>query len=502
MPTELPCDPEAGLDVVYLLDHSDSMARSHGDPLDGISKFESAQAALREIHAGLALREAPTRTALVTFQGGHHPSFNLASGAVVQSGFTTDFAAMDSLLGSLSLPVLDPYEPYTTTPMAIALDAVHDLLTAERDPAHGVVVIWPTDSMPNIDALGRGPNEYQESEMAAIGLTDTFGDFIPPGLVAWLGNANGSIGTFDGQALADAMWEVMDLRDDQGDLRFLSLVPRGTVANPPMLPEGLLDFAAFYSQGAVFGADDLNGLVAQAPALLTELGCGTAPPTGGGGGGDDVPVLEGCEDDNFDDNTLDAAWSLASMGDADQVSVSETGGALQLTGDGTTAYADGDHGALLYRRINGDFRAELDVIGFPVDTGGAYRKAGLMVRAGLDPYDARIMVQYVPDFAGNGPALQFRARTVDGGPGDVALGSNIFGIGLPVRLAIEKVGDSYSVEYSTDAGTTWQRPAGGTGGSIDVDLGAIQWVGANVVSYDASIPLTAELDNVSICAVD
>ena len=92
--------------------------------------------------------------------------------------------------------------------------------------------------------------------------------------------------------------------------------------------------------------------------------------------------------------------------------------------------------------------------------------------------------------------LQFRYRAVDGGPGDRALGSDIYDLSLPLRVALQRSGDLWTVQYSTDSGTTWRSPAGG---SVTLDLGQNPLLGLDVVSYDAEVPLTAELDNFSIC---
>ena len=584
---DLGCNEDQAIDYVYLFDISGSMLLNSGDD----NKMNTAKAALAQLSTTLAAQNDGSRVALVTYRGNDSRIFNLTQGAEIQSGFTTDFAAVDALVQVAGNDTISPSDTSRdTSTAAIGLARTLDLLMAERDPSHGVVLVWATDGLPNIDAEGRGHFEYRSFEVAAIDPSDGSGGWLPPGVVAWQGGFNPSIATFDGQVVADAMSRVIDLRADQGNLRIFPLVPR-TVAS-----EALLDFAADHTQGTVLGGEGPAALAAQVPALLTAVDCGnegdailsgrvwhdlnengvddagepglagvtvtvgavtvdtdgdgnysasvpagsttlsvdsgdlpagidqpTADPDGTGsahtatisvaawdvtnglsfgysdaGGG----PLVGCLDDDFEDGAVGSAWSLASLGNADQVSVTETGGALQLTGDGTTAYAGSDNGGFIYQEINGDFRAEVDVTGFPVDAGGAYRKAGLMVRAGLGSYAARVMVQYVPDFAGNGPALQFRARTSDGGPGDVALGSNLFGIALPVRLAIERVGNDYIVEYSTNGGGTWLSPAGGTGGSVTVDLGAEPLVGMNTVSYSANTTLTAEFDNFSVCGDD
>ena len=209
-----------------------------------------------------------------------------------------------------------------------------------------------------------------------------------------------------------------------------------------------------------------------------------------------------CYEDDFEDGLLDGGWTLGFLGNADQGGAVEVGGALQISGDGTTMYAGDDHGFFLYRDdVSGDFRMEVDVTGFPVNQGGPYRKAGLMVRSDMSVDAPRIIAQYVPNFGNTGrPVLQFRYRLTAGGPGDGALGSNIYDVQLPVRLAIERQGDTFSVYYSTNNGATWGQPRGGSQGSISVPaLGPAPLVGLDVVSYSASLALTAELDNFGVC---
>ncbi|MEM9558591.1 MAG: thrombospondin type 3 repeat-containing protein [Acidobacteriota bacterium] len=588
-PTTFPCDPAADLDVVVLLDRSGTMQRDHGG--SGLSKHDSAVDALLEMLDGLALRAGDTRVALVTLSGTDDAAVNLATGATIESGFTSPSTLADVLAG-FSLPVSDPPSLLATSPFAIALADVLALLQTDGDPARGVVVVFATDAVPNIDGFGEGPLAYREDEIAAIGLGDGGGGFLPAGEVAWLGDFNPPIGVFDGQVLADTMVAIELLRDDQGDARILSLVPRGTAAHPPVLPEGIVEYAAFYTQGAVLGADDPAALLAAAADLLTTVDCGVAGPariagrvfddldqngvfdagepglagvdiTAGAasavtaadgsyvldvapgtvtvsidvadlgavteptGDPDGVATpntasltvaawqtvtgadfgyaepggpLAGCLVDDFGDDALDPAWSVDFLGDADQGGATESGGTLRIEGDGTTAYVGTDNGLFVHRTIEGDYRVEVDVLGFPKDEGGAFRKAGLMIRSGLGALDARVMVQLVPSFGGGAPVLQFRARTVDGGPGDVAIASNVSGIGAPVRLAIEKTGDLYAVQYSSDGGATWFTPLGGAGGALTVNLGPAPLVGMNVVSYDANVTLAAEVDDFQACA--
>ena len=588
-PTVFACDPDADLDVVVILDASGSMGRDHGG--SGLSKHDAARDALVSMLDGLALRSGDSRAALVLASGGSDAADNLINGATVVSGVDSP-AAVASVLEGLSLPVSEPIDSLVTSPLAIALDQARDLVLTTGAEGRSTLVIVAGDMVPNVDAMGEGPLAYEEDEVAAIGLTDGFGDFLPAGIVAWLGSSNPSLGTFDGQVVSDTMVAMEDLRDSVGDARIFSLIPRGSATAPPVLPEGLADYGAWYAQGEVFGAEDPQGLADLVPDLLTAVDCGDKGPaqisgrlfqdldedmipdagepglagvtvsalgsvtvtdadgnytllvpegsvtvevtvadlgtvnqptvdpddiltphtallsvtawqvvngldfgyTEDGGG----PV-SGCVTDDFEDGLLDAAWTSTFLGNADQGTVTESDGTLKIEGDGTSAYAGSDNGVFVYRSLEGDYRVEVDVLGFPKDEGGVYRKAGLMIRGGLGELAPRVMVQVIPSFGGGAPTLQYRARLTEGGLGDVAIASNTTGVGAPVRIAIEKTGNTYSVQYSLD-GTNWVTPAGGNQGSITVDLGSAPLVGMNVVSYDAAITLEVEVDNFEACA--
>ncbi len=212
--------------------------------------------------------------------------------------------------------------------------------------------------------------------------------------------------------------------------------------------------------------------------------------------------IAGCFVDDFD-GSLAQGWSLVGLGAADQVAAQVVDGALHLAGDGMSLYAGPDHGAFLYRPIAGDFVAEVDVTGFPVDEGGPYRKAGLMLRAGLGSEAPRILVQLIPHWnGGSQKALQFRYRASESGPGDGALGSNLFGAALPSRLRVSREGDVFRVAFSYDGGTTWQTPTGGSLGSVQLHWPDTLLLGLSTVSYHADVATTAALDDFRVCAPD
>ena len=226
-----------------------------------------------------------------------------------------------------------------------------------------------------------------------------------------------------------------------------------------------------------------------------------------------------CEPVAFDAaGELGPEWTLdllgdAMEGDASIVEVPGEAARLHLSGTGTSLYHSGDNGAFYHRAISAaaDFRIEVDVTDFPVDTGGEVRKVALMLRTGLDPWAPRVMVTFVPHLPGanpgdpSQPALQFDARLATGATG-VEIGNTYFGAVLGSRLAIEKRGDVVTVYHSQDGGLTWQRPNDATyGGSAVLDwsvAGETLYAGVMVASYDAAIPFTAELADFTLCRPD
>ena len=235
------------------------------------------------------------------------------------------------------------------------------------------------------------------------------------------------------------------------------------------------------------------------------VGCDAVGVTVEAGGATTECVLQ-----PFDDTD----WSLRAMGDADQVDASLAGSALHLSGDGSSLYHSGDHGAFYHRQVAAatDFRLEIEVSDFPVDEGGAVRKAALMLRTGLGAYDPRVMVTYVPHLPGatpqdpERPALQFDARALPG-DGGVEIGNTVYDVPLPVRLALEKRGDRVTTYYSLDGGASWLRPQDATyHGSIELDFSALGAetlsVGVMVASYDTQVPVTAEFTSFGVCQPD
>ena len=202
--------------------------------------------------------------------------------------------------------------------------------------------------------------------------------------------------------------------------------------------------------------------------------------------------------EDFEDGSIDSAWTLTGVGHANQESVAvvDDGGNMELalTSDGATAYLGADNAGFLYQELTGDFRIETDLDTSTMTTGKSWRKAGLMVRASLDHLDARLLVMQAPVQG----RLQFVAREVYGGPGNVKVALEHVAPSQ-VRIAIERVDDVLSIEYSLDGGQTWTTPSTGLGGSIEMPvLPETLYVGLATVSNNISVTSTALFDNVAI----
>ncbi|MCG8461369.1 MAG: VWA domain-containing protein, partial [Holophagales bacterium] len=211
----------------------------------------------------------------------------------------------------------------------------------------------------------------------------------------------------------------------------------------------------------------------------------------------------GCCGGDFSSDTLATAWNLSALGDGTASLAEALGGDLLLTGTGSEMYHAADHGSFLHQTVEGDFRVEMDITGVPVDAGGQYRKGGLMVRTDLEPDAPRVMVQYIPHFpnvhapGADYPALQFDVRDETGLGFELA--STVPHIILPVRVAIQRRGDLFSVFYSADGGASWIQPLGGAGGEVEIPAPAEMLVGASVSSYDPSQAATFRFADAGIC---
>lgn len=589
------CEPDRALDLVIVADRSGSMTSLFPD---GQTRFEAQQQAIDTMLTALAAENDDSRAAIITINGSNNVVANLTSGATLLSGLTTDLAGVNGLLQDLDVVDIDPM---STTTTAIALQKALEVLLDQHDGIRQPIVLLATDGIPNIDSQGQGPLGYELEEIQAISLRDDMGNFATWPEVAFRGSSNPELGTRDGETLANAMFESQRLKDTFPDLAIYGVALQGDGIGLGTFNEDLLEFAAFYSGGLSFSADDSATLTGALLTLLDDTNCvlgaeigdrvwadldddgvqdplepeingvsvelldsgglaiGSAITSGDGnylftgvspgtytvrvdastlpsaldptfdfdgvvtaneavvtvgagdsnldvdfgyvapdGGGIDSPPSSSCIEDDFEDDDLGIEWLTNHVGDADQGSFVEAGGIIQLTSDGTSLYNSDNH-YFVYQLANGDFRTEVDILDVPVESGATFEKVGLVARMTDDPLSPRVMAMYIPHFPNpDRPVLQFAFRDAQGAGGQDL--SDVVFAQLPARLAIQKQGDTYSVEYSLNGGDSWIQPTiGGTGGSVEIDMGDDLQVGLAVASYDASVTTTGEFDNFSLC---
>ena len=598
------CNPSSSLDVVYLVDLSQSMGADFpgSSPLE--SKIAAASRELDRIHARVAQRGDGSRAAVLTYRGvSDDAAANLAGVVTKVQPLTGNMLAVASALAAIDDTSVTGL---TTTPSGLALEETLAELLATANPAHQTVLVWVTDGLPNIDRSGRGHAGYEMAEVQQISLLGADGDYRPWSEVAWLGTYNGAHGTFDGEPLGNAMFALDRLATAFPDLMVYGVGIRGDGAGLGSFHEQLVQYAGWVSGGLGFAPADATELDTATDTLLTDLECGLIGPVAEGvvwndlnsdgvhdaeepvfGGvtitltddqGDELavtstdsagrfrvqdlpaatitftldtstlpggidtmtfdrdglltpatatlamgyfdvrldidfgvasspltapaePQTASCESDDYAGASLDPAWTFSAIGGASIGDAQLVSGQLELSSDGTALWGDDRFHLLHQPAPAGDFRVEVEITGVPIDPGTqGFRKGGLHVRSGLGEQSARLMINYLPYLdSPAGPALQFGYRSSDGGSAE-SLSNIVSGITLPVRLAIEKRGQTYSAWYSEDGGASWQQQTSGhVGGSVDLDLGASPVVGVGLASYDDGAPMTYTYDDFALC---
>lgn len=584
------CSPNRPLEILYLLDISGSMTLPYpGAP----SKIDAARAAIAQVNDVLAAQAPNTEVALIAFNGKDNPSYNLISSTRILAHFTNDYAAIEAAAATINPASIDPR---TTTPTAIALKKAIEMLEAEHTPSALPIVVLFTDTVPNIDSDGYGPSQYTFNEIQNISLYDGLGNFRPFGQVAWSGNYNASRHTYDGEVLANAMYELEELRDRIADVIFYGVAIQGDGVASQVFREDLLDYGAYLTGGDVFSAANAGDLGNSLVSIINILDCGGSlgdrvwldsdadgvqDPLEPGLPGIPVEVYNssntlvatvvtdangnysvdsllpgsytvriaasslaglaqtydldglssanqatvsvaayqdrtdvdfgyrmtapepGCRTDAFDDGFVSFFWQPEAIGDDNAGSMVEAGGVFTIGSNGSDLYHGPDNGFMAAQAVSGDFRVEIDVVDFPQDLGGQYRKAGLTMREDDSPGAARVMAMVVPHFPpSNVAALQFDVRLVTNGT-PVEMSSTVQGISLPVRLAIQRRGSTVEVFYSSNGGTTWVKPLGAQGGDVDMPaLGSSVLVGPMAASYDRGQVFKASFDDFEICQPD
>ena len=154
----------------------------------------------------------------------------------------------------------------------------------------------------------------------------------------------------------------------------------------------------------------------------------------------------------------------------------------RITGGGENMWGTRDAFHYVWRRLSGDLVLTTDVT-FAETEGNAHRKAGWVVRQGLEP-DA----PYADAIVHADGLISLQYRLVKGGP-TLEVRSPVKG---PATVRLERTGDLFSLSVARD-GKSFQ-PAG----SVTVPLPDPVYVGLAVCSHDAARPASAVLSQVAL----
>jgi hypothetical protein len=162
------------------------------------------------------------------------------------------------------------------------------------------------------------------------------------------------------------------------------------------------------------------------------------------------------------------------------IEVNSSNGTMRITGSGENMWADRDAFYFVWNRVQGDLSCATD-IGWVGQGKNPHRKAGWMIRAGLDPQDA-----YVDAVLHGDGLISMQYRKTKG---DVTyeIQSPIKG---PATLHLERTGDQFTLFVS--GGDGFIHPVG----TITIDLKGTVYAGLAVCSHDSTVKETALFSHV------
>lgn len=261
LPSAAACVPGQPIDMVYLVDLSGSAASAFPG---GPTKLDATRAAIAEMN-GLLATLPGSRAAVVTFKGGPAPSYNTGAGASVLAPFGA-FGDSETALAAINVATINTS---TSSSLSHGLAVARQLLKSSTQPGSRPVVMVLSDGFANVDLQGNGPLSYRTTEMNAISLISG-GTYRTVGATGWLGNWNGPISTWDGQALADAMTQTLALKAQVPNASVFS-VGLDTGVNYRV---DLLGFLADYTGGTYNDTADTTALSTAVNGIFTgSLNC-------------------------------------------------------------------------------------------------------------------------------------------------------------------------------------------------------------------------------------
>ncbi len=158
---------------------------------------------------------------------------------------------------------------------------------------------------------------------------------------------------------------------------------------------------------------------------------------------------------------------------------------IRMTGSGENIWGNQDAFYFVWNKVEGDV-ACMTAIAWEGKGKHPHRKAGWMIRAGLEPDDPYV------DAVVHGDGLVSMQYRKTKGDATYEVQSPLKG---PVTLHFERTGDQFTLFVSTDGGSI--HPAG----TITVELKGIVYAGLVVCSHDSTVKETAIFSNVQLTKI-
>ena len=172
------------------------------------------------------------------------------------------------------------------------------------------------------------------------------------------------------------------------------------------------------------------------------------------------------------------------------VEVTETGGKMNVTGDGADIWNNSDEFTYAYKTLAGDGTLIARVVSNGTGT-NAWAKGGVMIRDGLNGGSTHAMTVITAHTtaaaAGNGASFQYRATT----DGASANADSATVVAPPYWVRIQRFGDTFTGSVSAD-GTTWT-----TMGTTTITMADPVYIGICVTSHAAGEDRTFQFDGIA-----
>jgi len=172
------------------------------------------------------------------------------------------------------------------------------------------------------------------------------------------------------------------------------------------------------------------------------------------------------------------------------VAVTETGGKITLTGDGTDIWNNSDEFTFAYKTLSGDGSITARVVSIGPGT-NTWAKAGVMIRDSLNggsTHAMMVMTANSDGTAGNGASFQYRVAT-DGASGNA---DSTTVVKPPYYVRIERRANDISAFMSAD-NKTWRT----LGVTQTIEMAAPVYIGLCVTSHAAGEQRTFEFDSIT-----